>query len=164
MIVFRLTLSRTSTRPRWTVILVPSQRSCVLQRVPRTVAAALRPLVRKEPLAFPNSRRTRFLERFRRCEVDAVVVRHALRNDEPFSGRSVRSCLDRRLTRTWRILKRPRKNWPCCSLRPVVAALRSFTRPLLVSRIEPTGIVSAPSSRTKPLGGLACDALADPAG
>ena len=44
------------------------------------------------------------------------------------------------------------------------AALRIFTRPRAVSSVEPTGIVSAPSSRTKPLGGRACDALAEPAG
>ena len=62
MTVLRLTLSRTSTRPRWTVTSVPSQRSWTLQRVPRTVAAALRPLVRNEPLALPNRRRTRFFE------------------------------------------------------------------------------------------------------
>ena len=46
----------------------------------------------------------------------------------------------------------------------MVAALRIFTRPRAVSSVAPTGIVSAPSSRTKPLGGCACDALAEPAG
>ena len=67
---------------------------------------------------------------------------------------SVMSFLERRLIRAWRILKRPRKNWPVWVLRPVVAALRTLTRPRLVSSVAPTGIVSAPSSRTKPFGGL----------
>ena len=74
------------------------------------------------------------------------------------------SFLERRLIRTCRIMKRPRKNWPVWVLRLVSAALRTLTRPRLVSSVEPTGIVSAPSSRTKPLGGLACDVLAEPAG
>ena len=73
--VLRLTRSRTETRPRWTVTSVPSQRSWTLQRVPRTVAAAFRPLVRNVPLPSPKSRRTRFLERRRFWEIEAVVVR-----------------------------------------------------------------------------------------
>ena len=77
---------------------------------------------------------------------------------------SVMSFLERRLIRTCRTLKRPRKNWPVWVLRFVSAALRTLTRPRLVSSVEPTGIVSAPSSFTKPLGGLACDVLAEPAG
>ena len=75
--VLRLVLSRTATRPLWTLTSVPSQRSWMLQRVPRTVAAALRPLVRKRPLALPNRRRTRFLERLRVCETEARLAPQA---------------------------------------------------------------------------------------
>ena len=41
--------SRTTTRPRLTLVSVPSQRSMTSQIVPRTVAELLRPLVRKRP-------------------------------------------------------------------------------------------------------------------
>ena len=60
--------------------------------------------------------------------------------------------------------KRPRKNsavWTCLR---VSDAVRRETRPFAVSSVEPTGMVWAPVSRTKPLGGLACDARAAPAG
>ena len=66
--------------------------------------------------------------------------------------------------RTWRTRKRPRKNWAVWTCLRVSDAVRRETRPLAVSIVEPTGIVWAPVSRTKPLGGLACDARAAPAG
>ena len=149
MTVLRLTLSRTSTRPRWTVTSVPSQRSWTLQRVPRTVAAALRPLVRNEPLALPNRRRTRFFDFFFLAEIDAFALGlQVFLNDEPVSRSSVMSFLERFLIRDWRMVKRPRKNWPLCSFLALVsAALRTLTRPCAVSSVAPTGIVSAPSRR-----------------
>src|SRR3954447_3317477 len=99
MVRFR-TKSRTDTRPRWTVTSVPSQRSWTPQRVPRTVAAALRPLVRNVPLALPNRRRTRFFDFFLRlAEIEAFAL-HADLNEEPVSFMSVRSFFERFFTRT----------------------------------------------------------------
>src|SRR5207302_10870758 len=45
------TKSWTETVSRWTVTSVPSQRSLIVQAVPRTVAALYRPLVRYLPCA-----------------------------------------------------------------------------------------------------------------
>ena len=71
----------------------------------------------------------------------------------------------RRGWRTWRTMKRPRKKSAVCTCLRVSDAVRRRTRPLPVSSVAPTGIVSAPSSRTKPFGGLAAwDARAAPAG
>jgi hypothetical protein len=56
----RLTKSRTWTTPRLTVIFVLVHVSCVSHLVPRTVAAARRPLVRKRPLPSPHRLRTFF--------------------------------------------------------------------------------------------------------
>src|SRR3954466_4536333 len=108
--------SRTDTRPRPPVTRVPSQRSCPPQRVPRTVAAALRPRVRNEPLPSPNSRRTRLRER-RRDTVANFVVAQARRHDEPVRLSSVISPVDRRPDlvrglRTCPITKRPPENRP----------------------------------------------------
>ena len=162
--VLRLTLSRTSTRPLLDVDLravaavldAPARAADSRRRVApagaeRALGAAEQPphALLGASCASGRSRR---------------VARQAHLNEEPVSRMSVMSDLDRRLIRACWIRKRPRKNWPVWVLRPVVAALRIFTRPRLVSSVAPTGIVSAPSSRTKPLGGLACDVPADPLG
>src|SRR5947209_5688556 len=49
------TLSVTDTVWRWTVTRVPSQRSVIVQAVPRTVAEEYRPRVRYRPLALECS-------------------------------------------------------------------------------------------------------------
>lgn len=55
--VLRARKSRTTTLPRRTFVMVPSQRSETVQSVPRTVAELWRPRVRKRPLARPRRRR-----------------------------------------------------------------------------------------------------------
>src|SRR3954471_1921683 len=52
--------SRTSTVPSTTCVRVPSQRSCVNQKVPRMLADAKRPVVLNTPFAEPQSWRTGF--------------------------------------------------------------------------------------------------------
>src|SRR5688572_8604208 len=55
--VFLRRKSRTATLPRLTVVRVPSQRSAMVQTVPRTVAEELRPRVRYRPVALERRRR-----------------------------------------------------------------------------------------------------------
>ena len=74
LIVFLRRMSRTATRPRFTRVSVPSQRSVTVQSVPRTVAEEYRPRVRKRPLPLPRRRRTvRF--RYRRRAASATLER-----------------------------------------------------------------------------------------
>ena len=91
--------------------------------------------------------------------IEALALQ-VFENDDPLSRSSVISLVERffafpRGLRTWRMTKRPRKNWAVWTCLRVSDAVRSETRPLAVSSVEPTGMVWAPVSRTKPLGGLA---------
>src|SRR5436190_6131446 len=93
--VLPLRRSLTPTTPRLTRTTARSQKSSVIQIVPRTVAAANLPRVRKRPWPLPNSERTGL--RRAECEANGStrrgVCRHAA-NEAPRSLRSVTGWVD----------------------------------------------------------------------
>lgn len=142
--------SRTITLPRATLVRVPSHRSVTVHTVPRTVAEAYRPLVRKRPLPLPRNRRTvrRDLEISAPLELrlprdrDAQPLKLA-----PLRRSSVRP-LARRL-RDCKAWKTPALNSPVCVAPRLFRALESLTVPRRVSKNDPTGIRRASLSGMK---------------
>ena len=131
--------SRTATVPVRTMVSVPSQRSRTPQSVPRTVAAANRPVVWKRPFALPRNRPRS------RCPERARVV-HADRRGR--LSRRTRS-VSPPSPRTWRIWKTPPWNRPVCE-RPLAGRAEvSATSPALVSTTVPTGTSLAPVKLVK---------------
>jgi hypothetical protein len=91
-------MSRTLTVPRRTVVSVPSQRSCVSQIVPRTVAELYLPLVRNFPLPLPQSLPSTACGPFFLLTVAALAPRpdaHCDRDAPPLSVMSVVSAAAR---------------------------------------------------------------------
>src|ERR671925_364088 len=100
--------ARTTTRPRWTLVSVPSQRSAIVHFVPRTVAELVRPLVRKRPRAL--ARRRLIVARLSEALARFPPPARQREKLEPFNTRSV-SPFALRL-RDWRTWNSPLRNLP----------------------------------------------------
>ena len=134
--------SRTTTEPSVTRVSVPSQRSSVSHRVPRTVATLSAPWVRKRPLlSLPHRLRLRFLATLL---ADARFGAEQRPGFGPLRYRSVMplpvlDCLTS---------KRPPLNVPVCECPRVSSALTSVTEPFVVSSSDPVGTLTLPVSGT----------------
>src|SRR5919197_997566 len=95
MIVFFFVKSRTVTEPSSTRVSVPSQRSAVSQKVPRTVAELYLPRVRKLPVPWPQRLRMTFLLFFAlgalaaTCRFPFVFLTAQMSSSPPSSTNSV---------------------------------------------------------------------------
>src|SRR5262245_28680523 len=145
--VFLRRKSRTATVPRVTLVSVPSQRSAVIQIVPRTVAAERLPRVRKRPLALALSLRSVRLESLAaEARLPRFLVVQLLKL-EPFNLSSVRPLS--RFLRDCSTWNRPALNLPSWVFWPAPVALTISTVPRLVSRNDPTGIWRSSVSGSK---------------